>query len=372
MKYTERNCPICGKHNTTIYKESKLVITTVVKPFAYNFCVCEHCGFLYKNPIPSDEDLKEHYNTSFAYKFLDFSIDKRIEVIKKFLKDTNGTYSEYGANNQNEFHAKLKNYFKKIQLSDLHEFDYSLAPDENKQSDIIAAYYVLEHVSNPSDFIQKAYKNLKEGGYFIIEVPNADEYYYNSCGLDCIEHLQHFTPSSLEVLMNNNGFNLVFLSKVLCSRIFGNCYVFQKTDKITRNSAQKFLSKDIINYYQGKLQKQEIKIKKILEKLENYKTDEVLFWCANQETFDIIQIYEKYYKKDFPYVIVDNNPTKVLNTKNYLKNVFIPQDKRDFIKNAKIIVICSDFHFETIINDIRELYGNKDYIETIKYSLYLN
>jgi 2-polyprenyl-3-methyl-5-hydroxy-6-metoxy-1,4-benzoquinol methylase len=73
--------------------------------------------------------------------------------------------------------------------------------------DIITLWNVLEHVDNPLKLIKDCYKMLRPGGYFMIEVPNAEDellklapgfcdYYYMK------DHLSYFSKQSFDIIMN--------------------------------------------------------------------------------------------------------------------------------------------------------------------------
>jgi len=85
--------------------------------------------------------------------------------------------------------------------------------DCGKKFDLIVSFEVLEHIEKPMGFIKGLFNNLKEGGKVNIEVPNhhdagvhvfknksyTDFYYHKA-------HIHYFTPQSLELLFNVNGF----------------------------------------------------------------------------------------------------------------------------------------------------------------------
>lgn len=53
-------------------------------------------------------------------------------------------------------------------------FEY--ASIEENSLDVIVATHVIEHVSNPSSFVEKAYRLLKPGGKLILETPTYDSF----------------------------------------------------------------------------------------------------------------------------------------------------------------------------------------------------
>lgn len=85
---------------------------------------------------------------------------------------------------------------------------------ERKNSiDVLFAFHCLEHTENPAEMVTLFEKILTKSGTIVIEVPNFDSIqrkisgqHWN--GFDSKNHFYHFTPSSLEFLLNQNGFRV--------------------------------------------------------------------------------------------------------------------------------------------------------------------
>lgn len=69
--------------------------------------------------------------------------------------------------------------------------------------DLIALYYVLEHLPNPSQVIGELRAKLKPGGLIVVVVPNFIE---NPFDLLIIDHCSHFRTDSLSFFMKSSGF----------------------------------------------------------------------------------------------------------------------------------------------------------------------
>ena len=83
----------------------------------------------------------------------------------------------------------------------------------NEKFDIITMWHVLEHVHDLNGYLSQFYKIIKSGGRLIIAVPNytsfdAKVYKEFWAAYDVPRHLYHFSPKSLELLGNANGFVL--------------------------------------------------------------------------------------------------------------------------------------------------------------------
>ena len=110
-----------------------------------------------------------------ADQFLNFIYDKDILDVGcgkgSFLKITkNYAKSVTGVKIQKEASEKLRIYDIKVLNS----------VDESTQLfDSVFLFHVLEHISNPIDFLERCYKKVKVGGYLIIEVPNPENLLLN-------------------------------------------------------------------------------------------------------------------------------------------------------------------------------------------------
>lgn len=97
----------------------------------------------------------------------------------------------------------------------LHEADL-----EPASLDAITAFSLMEHLNDPNELVAQARGLLKPGGVFMAISPNA--YSLASMMLrekmptfDGRNHLQYYTPDSLRLLFERNGFEVVHLDTVL-------------------------------------------------------------------------------------------------------------------------------------------------------------
>ena len=91
-----------------------------------------------------------------------------------------------------------------------------IAPDS---FDLVTMIHVIEHFIDPNRAVQKTRDILKPGGLFFLETPNWD-------GIGAIvqkerwshlippEHLNYFGPSSMRVLAERNGFQILSMKTV--------------------------------------------------------------------------------------------------------------------------------------------------------------
>jgi SAM-dependent methyltransferase len=79
--------------------------------------------------------------------------------------------------------------------------------------DVITMWHSLEHVHNPREVLQQAYFLLAPGGKLLVAVPNIDSLpfrWFGSSwyGLDLPRHLTHFSPQTLQAMLERAGFHV--------------------------------------------------------------------------------------------------------------------------------------------------------------------
>jgi SAM-dependent methyltransferase len=83
-----------------------------------------------------------------------------------------------------------------------------------KKYDIILMWHVLEHIKNPSAFLQRLSSLLSKNGVFIFEVRNRDSLGFRLTRekwfhLDTPRHLFHYNQISLKQLLNQQGLKII-------------------------------------------------------------------------------------------------------------------------------------------------------------------
>ena len=107
-------------------------------------------------------------------------------------------------------------------LVELYGAKYNQNPDDTGEFekltansfDAITLWHVLEHVHDLSSYVQQLKLLLKEKGKLFIAVPNytsldAKIYKEYWAAYDVPRHLYHFSPRSMQVLMEKNGLKII-------------------------------------------------------------------------------------------------------------------------------------------------------------------
>ena len=237
--YRKRDCDICGSSELSSFWQYPYTVKTVHFIFEWRvqIVICPKCGFVFTSPVPEEKSLEEYYGDGlglFNQQILDYSIDKRLTLIKKYATPAGtANYVEIGSNNCPELLQQLKNtvgQIRTVELIDECTSDHhNMSELKAGSADILTAYFVLEHVPAPGKFLQECRRILADNGTCIIEVPDLYLYPEYTDALILWEHTNHFSTVSLTVLAEQCGLEVLEISHQLCSRPFGFAAVLKKS-----------------------------------------------------------------------------------------------------------------------------------------------
>lgn len=252
---TKYQCALCGKHEyQKRFSVSEAIFSSKIKSF--DVLQCSSCGLSSMSPVPSKEDINEMYVVENIFsKTVDNPYKK-----SAFFNILNPIYDKYASSRR--YAAKrslrlIKNQ-ESISILDvgcstgvlLEEF-YRFNPKakltgieidpeaKNKapaylrdhiitaeflsfnfqeQFDIVTLSFVIEHLLNFKDYIQKAVQLLKPGGILYISTPDIDSPKARIQGLNWnsindsrqkIGHMHWFNRSSIEFLAKEFNMTIV-------------------------------------------------------------------------------------------------------------------------------------------------------------------
>jgi SAM-dependent methyltransferase len=384
LEYEKRSCDVCGNDDLEeVWAWESLAAT---KSHLYNWkirnVVCPDCGFLFVSPCPTQNSLLDYYGDSFeAWKGqpVDFSTENRIELLKQNIpQKENLTFVEIGGNSNDEFKSAISGIvdsYSNVEVNMSVTTEFRSIDNMNQGSaDILAAYFVLEHVSDSVKFLETCAQVMKEDGILIIEVPNLYFYPHDQAALSWWEHTSHFSPSTLCAVAAKTGLHLKDLSYDLCSRPFGFAAVFTKKQSESNNQPAYDGERGKCEYLVAKSSMLEglkpiLKHAKQLVEVRNRiqevcsTGEHVVLWAANNTCIDLLNGFELPINAK----VVDSNSDK----KNYLKPILVhePEELKDFILTAKLIIINSELYADRISIFIKNELGrtlSNDEVHIIK------
>lgn len=212
-------------------------------------CELNEYGFYQRTPLPTDEELREFYESKYYQDSLSITYEKKYSDIDLDFINLSLMQKEYAIHRSGIYKGGildigcgegyvLKYFFQKgwevlgIDFSEYgiktHNQDmmdffiqgniFEVIEDlifDKKEFDIINIDCVLEHVLNPEKLIILCKKILKKNGRIIVKVPNdfnvLQNYMYENNIIDrkkwiCYDHISYFNPDGLKNIFYKNGF----------------------------------------------------------------------------------------------------------------------------------------------------------------------
>lgn len=377
----KRNRDVCNsKKLELLYKYEKYICNSESPNtylFKVNNVICCNCGFTFVSPRFDKNILIDYYRSSLRSPLdqtLDYDINFRMEIINKFTKSkpskVKPRFIEFGPNTFGEFQNRISESFDYFPIEPNIAFrslsNKVMDIKEIKLADIIAHYFVLEHIPNPLKFLKKCNTLLRIGGFMIIEVPNIEIYPIDPVALNLYEHQSHFSFGTLKYLAGKVGFEHIESNKK-SSRSFGMLLVFKKTHELSISSNSSLseipneyeinkinfnLGLDQIKIFNNNL----IKAKSFIDKSEG---SLVMLWGANQNLIDFIQMFYSNLRIPDFLILIDSDRRKrnlLLNyDSHFAKEVLIPSECIDVINKASKLIIFSRRHEQAILDQIMRL-----------------
>jgi 2-polyprenyl-3-methyl-5-hydroxy-6-metoxy-1,4-benzoquinol methylase len=237
INYT--SCPGCGSRDISYIFAAK---DNTVSGEAFEIWECKDCTLRFTQNIPEQENIGRYYQSEKYISHSDTTeglvnklyhlVRKRTLLKKRKLVETttktmHGSIIDLGAGTgaflntmklagwhteglEPDITARKKaSELYGLNLKESSEL-FSL-PDDN--FDAITLWHVLEHAHQLHEYVIKFRQLLKKKGKLFIAVPNftskdAAIYKKDWAAYDVPRHLYHFSPKSMEVLLNTHGFSL--------------------------------------------------------------------------------------------------------------------------------------------------------------------
>lgn len=235
------NCKICNSINLNL-KYKRVPGYKINKSFSIIECL--NCGVCFTSPFLNSSQYKQYHKAhQVAFngagrerdieKYLDnkesawlgLGYENRLKIISEIKPDVKrvldigcgaGLFLDYLKNKGfivegielSPWGYEIAKY--KLGLNIKNELIENLSPP-SKKFDVITLYDVIEHTTNPNNFLQVLRKWLKKDGVVIINVPNINSAISNSTKelwnkLCPPDHTFHFSQESISYLLNRNGY----------------------------------------------------------------------------------------------------------------------------------------------------------------------
>lgn len=225
-------CPICGFDNYKVVLESADERYRLSKR-KFILVQCNNCSLIYLNPRPSQKEIDKFYPEEYYDLRPDFLGERinqfflRNEAVNIMKYKKSGRLLDLGCGagdfllemkkrgfetfgldvSKNACRIARKKSIKVINS----ELDNRIFPAH--YFDIVTLWHVFEHLHSPVSVLIEIARILKKDGILLIEVPNISnfsfklfkKYYFH---LDIPRHLYHWSPQTLKMILNKNGFKI--------------------------------------------------------------------------------------------------------------------------------------------------------------------
>lgn len=237
MIYT--NCPFCHSTRLSSFTQAKDYTVTGQIFAIYK---CENCTGAFTQDIPKKNEIGRYYVSDnyvshtdtkkgtinrLYHRVRNITLRSKINLVAAYTPNTKGHLLDVGAGTgafavtakkagwnvtalEPDAVARQKALENHGLLPKASEELFTL---DAKTFDVVTLWHVLEHVHDLDKYIQQFFKILTDNGILIIAVPNytsydAKKYGAHWAAYDVPRHLYHFSPESLEQLMQKKGFAL--------------------------------------------------------------------------------------------------------------------------------------------------------------------
>lgn len=257
------NCPVCGSERIGYCLTAK---DHTVSLQDFEIWHCEACSFRFTQNIPAPAEIGAYYrsenyishsNTQIGlvnrlYHFArKFTLYQKKQLLQNAVHLQSGKLLDIGAGTGAfcnymkqagwnvtglEPDTVARRVAKEIHQVNLLEIE-ALFELPAASFDAITLWHVLEHVHELDAYMQQIRKILKPNGRIFIAVPNytsldALQYQENWAAYDVPRHLYHFSPHSMQVLLEKHQLHLTKMHPMW----FDSLYVSLLSEKIKKGS----------------------------------------------------------------------------------------------------------------------------------------
>lgn len=340
-------CPACHQTNLKVIDRTKFRdFDDSIFNIEVEFGFCQRCNFVRVLVPFTDSQIVEYYSKQSLYSSLTGvgaggSAPEDIERYQHYINmldgiiDKSSSIVDIGCSNGGflkflRHKAAYKGELTGIDLdaqslstindSDIDTVQGSALDLNLSQDSFDLAFYthILEHIIDFDSVIVEMKRIIVNGGYVLIEVPDALKYsetrVYDFCWTDGMkEHVNHFTPESLRKILQRHGLEIQAMVRKKFTMKGGYYYPsLIVLVKLTNHPAKKFALEKYTsrNWLEQYLQRERYFAAKTKHNLETFISSqgEPAIWGIGHEFFNLLALNILQINKDF--ILIDSNTTK--------------------------------------------------------------
>ena len=225
MELVEISCPFCNQSETIpLHREG-----------VFQMVRCSSCCFIYLNPRPTDQALLQFYQDYLPREAPSIESWKKMmgpvfrrsaHLIKRYkekgrLLDVGTGFGFFLAEMKHqgwevegiEISQKGINYGREVLNLTVHPGPLEAIGFPEKAFDVVTAFYVIEHLSNPMAFLKECYRILKPKGLLLLRYPHTTPIKnllhvlrIKNRLYDLPAHLSDFSPGMIQRCVERAGF----------------------------------------------------------------------------------------------------------------------------------------------------------------------
>jgi 2-polyprenyl-3-methyl-5-hydroxy-6-metoxy-1,4-benzoquinol methylase len=226
-------CPVCGPRTQEVVKWTKS---------SYRYVSCTNCGMVYINPQLSDESVADIYS-NLLYDHKSERLDLLLSTLHKYKSKLLKKFERFRRSGRLLDVGCFKGFFlysaaqrgwetfgtevsepaarfareelgQQVARGDLLKMNHL----QHLDFDVMTFFDVIEHVSRPDLYLERAHNLLRAGGLLYMETPNINSLprfvlkgrwtVFNSL------HRYYFTPRTMERILRQTGFEKIKIHTV--------------------------------------------------------------------------------------------------------------------------------------------------------------
>nr|WP_306815392.1 class I SAM-dependent methyltransferase [Limnobacter parvus] len=216
--FTMHKCRLCGAESSSVWsvKDAKIAETLVI-------FMCNTCALVQQANLPTDEELHIYYSHNYREEYKSTHQPKpkyvhragkaaldRLARMRKAGISPGAALLDIGAGGGEFVYMAQQAGFESRGVephqgySEFARDEYGVKIDtcqisdiEHKGFGVVTMFHVLEHLAHPTQVMIKVHQMLKEGGYFVVEVPNITQKDASPHNIYFKAHLFYYSRPSL-------------------------------------------------------------------------------------------------------------------------------------------------------------------------------